>query len=486
MATVAAAAAPQYRLDEVPSSIRPAALEHWFLTHGHYGDDAAIRQRYSCGLALMLEALGEGEPLPSGLTSQRILNSPVLRAAIEEPFRRSEPHVLARSRRLLFGDVPPTEVGPERDENGPALWSGGSGPAGEWFVEAFEFEIACDEGEGLHLRVPDDREGLRVREGALLASRLLPTLAKPVLDHILCIALVDGSDAFQSATIQSLPGTVFVNVRLLASPSRLAEALFHEALHVKLQEIHAASALLRERYTPERACQVRSVWNPEGRNLWPTCRALAACHVYAHLVAFHLALREQPECATDRCDLDQLAQQSLARARYLASALLRDCLPDLRRDGVAFVRWLAMALGESWTLAEDLRDGVPLQSDLCLKEDSSDDTRFQLGKGTLLRHEPELDLFLAVTTHPYRVHRLNRSAWMIASMCDRPATAAQILGTSAGAVERDGRSSPQLVMVARALESLERGGLVNRLDRPSPVETKPRGGDVLGERRPAE
>lgn len=222
------------------------------------------------------------------------------------------------------------------------------------FSRSFEHLIRENYGEGLYMPTRDELEGLA--EGADLLGKLLPTLSRSALSHVQVIVLFPSVGSWNGKASSSqfrMGGTIFLSRELLQNPWRVAEHLFHEALHQKLYDFRLAHALLKPGYWREDAPRVNSIWNvPDAANsnYWDTHRALAAFHVYVHL-SLLASVAEQQRPETGR--LPSVPSQPLAmidsrkaleRARYLGEQLNESCWQELGVAGRHMVEWLMTVL----------------------------------------------------------------------------------------------------------------------------------------------
>jgi hypothetical protein len=161
-----------------------------------------------------------------------------------------------------------------------------------------------------------------------------------VLAHTSTVCVVDGPDAFESASDRLLPRSVYVSAAALSGdPARAAEALLHESVHQKLYDLQLVHGVYRNGYDERVAPVVRPPWH-EGRASWSFDRALAACHVYTHLAYFYASLHAADPTRRTAAD-EHSARCSLERARELLDALVSLGDAELNRHGRDLVSWLA-------------------------------------------------------------------------------------------------------------------------------------------------
>jgi hypothetical protein len=212
------------------------------------------------------------------------------------------------------------------------------------------------------LRTPDRDSRNMLAESAALLIRIFPKLTRSALDHVRIIAFADGPDRarwgdplyrlpFKSFTCPSIPATVFLTRSALENPYHGAEYLLHEALHEKWYDLRYTHNIMRPRYSVESSPRIVAIWNKdsvEAPNAWPVCRALAAFHVYAHLVMFFSELHRRRAALSGEYgsiseDAFAQAERSRERARYLGAQVLQH-RDQLGLAGVKLVEWLQSLL----------------------------------------------------------------------------------------------------------------------------------------------
>jgi hypothetical protein len=208
-----------------------------------------------------------------------------------------------------------------------------------------EFARTSHPDDGLRLVSVDGADEHRIADATRLLAEALPRLGPNTIGYAAVFALAQVRGMLNSATLGTLPGAVFLSRRSLKSTALAAEMLFHEALHAKLAAISASTDLLRSGFEGTGYHGITAVWHnpgPDGAaNRWPTPRALAAFHVYAHLVCLAGALVANGGHAEHG---ERLYPRALFRAHYLGRELLRAPREDLGPDGVALVEWLLAAV----------------------------------------------------------------------------------------------------------------------------------------------
>jgi hypothetical protein len=207
---------------------------------------------------------------------------------------------------------------------------------------------------GLTLTTPDARGRDVLPLSTRLLGRLCPLLSRSAMSHVHVVAVVEASPSARvtSLTNPRLPGVVFVSPAVLSDPWQAAEALLHEAMHVKFVDLEHTHSLMSERYRGERSPMIRPHWNravPGSVNEWPVNRALTVLHVYTSLALFFIAVAGRSHRLTGEygplhgLDPAGQARRSLDRAHYLRQQLAR-CEECLGFAGRLFVRWLGEVL----------------------------------------------------------------------------------------------------------------------------------------------
>ncbi|OJF12990.1 hypothetical protein BG844_17610 [Couchioplanes caeruleus subsp. caeruleus] len=163
-----------------------------------------------------------------------------------------------------------------------------------------------------------------------------PVLARAVLLHVHAIAVFDSPRTVGSCTAFSLPGVVLINRVVLRDPLKLADLLYHEAVHCKYYDIMTVAALLKEGASRR---YVAPPWHAdkaaEKDRLWVVERALGAFHVYVHYAALD-----------SMTDLGSERWRGSARERAQALAeLLATETAFFTREGSEFLAWGLAVLG---------------------------------------------------------------------------------------------------------------------------------------------
>jgi hypothetical protein len=211
------------------------------------------------------------------------------------------------------------------------------------FAEVFDEFVRTDfPTVPLRLVTAESSEVERLSQGAALLCALFPRLGTDTLRYVGAIALFESNGALLSTTLADLSGVVFLDRRGLSDLALTTELLFHEGLHAKFDALDRTIPLLRPDYRDNHAARVTTVWHraANGASQWPVLRAVAAFHVYAHLVFLADALIETE---AHRRYGERLRPRALFRAHYLGRELLRSIGGALTQAGSGLVDWL-MAL----------------------------------------------------------------------------------------------------------------------------------------------
>jgi hypothetical protein len=145
---------------------------------------------------------------------------------------------------------------------------------------------------GLDIRIPTRDQIDTLIAGSCLAERIAPSLARSAMSHNFMVVIGEFENAeqqFNSLTTPGLPGVIFLSPKVLSTSLEAAEALFHEALHLKFLDIDYIHPLFAPGFRAESSPRVTPVWHsnkPENGN-WPIDRVLTSMHVYLALAVFH-------------------------------------------------------------------------------------------------------------------------------------------------------------------------------------------------------
>lgn len=145
---------------------------------------------------------------------------------------------------------------------------------------------------GLHIGVPTRDQIDTLIAGSCLAERIAPSLARSTMSHNFMVVIGEfqnGEQQFNSLTTPGLPGVIFLSPKVLSSSADAAEALFHEALHLKFLDIDYIHPLFVPGFRQESSPRITPVWhsNKPGYGNWPIDRLLTSMHVYLALAVFH-------------------------------------------------------------------------------------------------------------------------------------------------------------------------------------------------------
>ena len=318
------------------------------LAGGRFGD----AQYLSDNTAILYQGLREtiavhiSIPLPSLRSDLPYAIQVILRRTLDEAFAALVDGGLelatAKVKRFFeYGDVDGVRYRCARHDssNLAILTDWTDDPFSEAIARAFVDSMG---GEGLDIRIVAPRRDQieMVAESVAAINSILPLTGPSTLGLVRGIALMEG--AVPSAYINENPLTFLVNVDRFSDTLLLAETIFHEALHQKLVDIRLTSYLLTEGYDDKESEGRGDVSVPWPRiempRKWSSARALAAFHVYSHLVVLYATVL----C---RCDHEPVfgvlpdviacrLEVSYERARYLALALARPiCQSHFSVDG---------------------------------------------------------------------------------------------------------------------------------------------------------
>jgi hypothetical protein len=201
---------------------------------------------------------------------------------------------------------------------------------------------------GLTMAAATPEQVAALKAGCRIAGSIVPRLSRSALSHAFLVVigvLGDGAQRFNSATIPGLPGIVFLSPDVVTSGAVVAEALLHEALHLKFLDIDYVSPLFALGFRQESSPRVTPVWhlNNPGYGNWPVDRLLTSMHVYASLAVYFDAAsstdagRELYPQAAGR------AAQCRSRAAWL-STTAQGYLDHLSEPGRDFVAWIGAML----------------------------------------------------------------------------------------------------------------------------------------------
>lgn len=211
-------------------------------------------------------------------------------------------------------------------------------PAGSHqdFAALFRRHLSAGENADHLTGCPVEVSGL-VRAAVELMLTTAPELCAGLVRHARYVVAVDGPDAFDSASTHEIPGTAFVAVRCMHTPERLAEALVHEFVHLRLYDLQTTRSIFVPTYDTDTAPTVAPEWHRDSKvSRWPVDRALAAAHVYVHLAAWF----EQRAVDGGGTESEQSAETAMLRAASLLDKVARHAESCLGPAGQDFLRWL--------------------------------------------------------------------------------------------------------------------------------------------------
>ncbi|MGW6208364.1 aKG-HExxH-type peptide beta-hydroxylase [Streptomyces sp. NPDC055089] len=445
--------------------------------HPDFGRADAIgrraRQVLGFTLAAALRRFGHGDDVAVG---PEVAGDPAVWAALQSMFDGlhepvTEPSsVLAAAiapRAPRRGGLSPTGSEParlctarigERRQQAVWLWQGVHGPLTAAVDAAFgryartapasreTHSRALGAGNGdfkvstLYAAGEIEREA--VENAAELLFSAVPEITRETFPFIDGITFFDG-DLFASGTLLSQPGIIFIERRVIDDPDRVAEALLHEALHLKLNALTLTRPVHRAGVADDSALLLPVPWHRDASGAphrWLANRALAAAHVYVHLVALYE--RHAPPARSRATGPDVCRE----RAAYLLTELLADASRDLGPAGVRMARWLRDVLdapprnheGGAAVPGRDVLDAPPRNHESGAAVPGPGPRRERgpgplsrpgsaagLPAGTLRRSapghrtwRPEPDLCLVATFEPWDVHVLNAYQWAFFTACD--------------------------------------------------------------------
>jgi hypothetical protein len=201
----------------------------------------------------------------------------------------------------------------------------------------------------IHSPTPEQVDTLT--KGARLAIDVAPTLARSALSHNFMVVLGDfeaEDHLFKSFTLPGLPGVMILSPAAVSSDAAAAEALFHEAFHLKFLDIDYIRPLFRAGFRQETSPKITPVWHQDDpeHGQWPVDRVLTSMHVYLALAVF-FERAEAREDVEDWKDVAELrAAQCRRRAEWLSDTAQEyfDYLTDSGRQFVSSVRAMVRRL----------------------------------------------------------------------------------------------------------------------------------------------
>jgi hypothetical protein len=217
------------------------------------------------------------------------------------------------------------------------------------FGRAFAAIVARDHPDATPSS-PAPEEAATLSRSAELLALILPKTARSALSHTAIVAIFPQEGSWRTRFSSSefrISGAVFLSRRALADPWVAAEHLFHESLHQQLYDFRAGHSLLQPDFAREGAPLVWSPWNRPsgGGNYWDVHRALAAFHVYVHLLLLVSLAEEAAPRLTQFGPMKLTGRRTAAaRAHYLEEQLRTICWNELGLAGQSLVSWFGSIL----------------------------------------------------------------------------------------------------------------------------------------------
>ena len=369
-----------------PSADQVLTLDRILSSYRPFGDSQDIEEQYALASLRHLRLIGRDVPSAARLaanmesldaeTRYRYLGNTVVRCCIERSLRRAliggDTDLSPRVCDEIFQDVNRSaEAGEgwadfatrtfgktylDGSRHHTQVWDSGSTTT--LWREAFR-DVVIDEYGAAPLTVPTPEQLAVLRSACELLEQLLPLTSKAALTHTHMVVTFEGTGSWaltSSSSSLNLCGTIFLRQASLRNPWWAAEALLHEALHLKLGDFRHGYSLLREELFDEedaaaRAAKVVVPWNRPGlneENAWGTYRAVAAFHVYTHLSLLCSVAEEKSAGLAGRFGpsrgegLPSMTDRHAAfeRAQYLASNIPTTAGHELGRAGRLLVEWL--------------------------------------------------------------------------------------------------------------------------------------------------
>ncbi|MFC9279147.1 aKG-HExxH-type peptide beta-hydroxylase [Streptomyces collinus] len=224
------------------------------------------------------------------------------------------------------------------------------------FTALFREHLSAGESAD-HLAPLTPDQAATARDALDLMTDTAPDLCAGLLRHARYLVAVDGPDAFDSASTREIPGAAFVALRCMRTPERLAEAMVHEFVHLRLYDLQMTRSVFAPDYDTRTAPTVAPEWHRHSTvSRWPVDRALAAAHVYVHLAAwFEERARTSPDPELERSALTADFRASSLLDKVAQSA--DTCLGPAGRD---FLGWLTQVHRDR--TAPRPASGVPVAS----------------------------------------------------------------------------------------------------------------------------
>ncbi|MCZ4519385.1 HEXXH motif-containing putative peptide modification protein [Rhodococcus ruber] len=232
----------------------------------------------------------------------------------------------------------------------PRAWPSGAeiisadAPATPWTITHSRLfdDVLNPSGTDIRLVGATAAETSSIKDAVKLLRAVVPDLYAGILPHTSFVFLVDGTDAFESASDRRLPRAAYLNRDMAGDVVRTAEALLHESTHQKLYDLQLLYTIYGATYDPASAPTIRPPWHPPDTQ-WSIDRTTAASHVYVHLTYFLERLRESVPAGCDAEAVSRSATQARSRADSLLGALTPHHFTQFNAHGRAFLSWLRHA-----------------------------------------------------------------------------------------------------------------------------------------------
>ncbi|MFF0215927.1 aKG-HExxH-type peptide beta-hydroxylase [Streptomyces vinaceus] len=335
--------------------------------------------------------------------------------------------------------------------------------------------------------VPDAETLAALARGARLLAELLPHSGAGALRHVALVGFAEGEEEDGSvhsfACGDRLPSALFLSPQALRNPWKVAELLFHEALHLKMFDIMRTGALVGD--------IGRMTGTPPWRVVdWNLRRVYSSLHVYGHMVLFFAAATAAPADLRSRYG-EPLAPDSVGmvtpgsaasadgtyttsedRTRYLAHQALEAHADALTPDGRALVTWMLDALEPLLPRAAVSASPPSPTSSAPSAAAAATPTPpapaatpaagYRQCRPVTVLPLPDQGMLLAAAPATHRMHWLNSRAWLVYALCD---------GRDPERLERDYHlaAPDDPAGPAAALAALQRAGLIA----PVPVSAAP-------------
>lgn len=185
---------------------------------------------------------------------------------------------------------------------------------------------------------------------ARLAVRIAPDLARSALSHTFMVVLGDfeaDRHQFNSFTLPGLPGVLVLSPDALSGDTTAAaEALFHEAVHLKFLDLDYIHPLFAPGFRQATSPRITPAWHEDDPDYagWPVDRVLTSMHVYLSLAVF-AGRAASAEDLPDLRDWEARAEQCRTRATWLFDTA-QGHLDHLSASGRQFLASIGAMLAE--------------------------------------------------------------------------------------------------------------------------------------------